>query len=124
MASQFANVLTEIPPPDMEKPVFMQRNYAEQLEEATAQMAQDPFFMSTSSEDLCLYFRDLSPANIILAQTDDGNWKVSITCRDAWSMTEPSPRHRYHGYGEGCWISHTSDEVMRPSRAPHAQFPQ
>lgn len=72
----------------MEKPVSMQRNYAEQLEEATAQMAEDPFFMSTASGDFCLYFRDLSPDNIILAKTGGGNWKVSITCRDIWSMTE------------------------------------
>lgn len=76
------------PPPDMEETVSMQRNYAEQLEEATAQMAEDPFFMSTASEDFSPYFRGLSPDNIILAKTDDGNWEVSTTCRDVWVMTE------------------------------------
>lgn len=51
-------------------------------------MAEDTLFMSAASEDFCLYFRDLSPNSIILAKTDDGNRKVSITCRDVWSMTE------------------------------------
>ena len=87
-------------------------------------MAEDSFFMSTASENFCLYFRDISPDNVILAKTDDGNWKVGITCRDAWSMTETVAASPLYGYGEGCRICHTTNEPKRPSRAPHAQFPR
>ena len=54
-------------------------------------------------------------------EADDGNGKVSITCRDAWLMTEPSPHHHHHGCGEESQIRHTSTKSKRPFRAPHAQ---